>query len=59
MKNSSQKKSANQRGFLQILRDMDENKENEKEVLGSIEGPFFSRVVYQLRVRIGLEDETR
>jgi len=38
---------------------MDENKENEKEVLGSIEGPFFSRVVYQLRVRIGLEDETR
>jgi len=38
---------------------MDENKENEKEVLGSIEGPFFSRAVYQLRVRIGLEDETR
>jgi len=58
MKKSSKKNSANQRGFLQILRDMDENKENEKEFLGSIEGPFFSRAVYQLRVRIGLEDET-
>jgi hypothetical protein len=59
MKKPSKKNSANQRGFLQILRDMDENKENEKEVHGSIEGPFFSGAVYHLRVRIGLEDETR
>jgi len=59
MKKSSKKKSADQRGFLQILRDMDENKEKGKEVHGSIEGPFFSGAVYQLRVRIGLENETR
>ncbi len=42
-------------GFLEILADMDEKKENERTISGSVEGPFFSKAVYSCVVRIGWE----
>ena len=47
------------RGFLQILREMEEKKENKRVIFGSIEGPFFSRATFSCRVKVGFEGESR
>jgi hypothetical protein len=49
----------NGRNFLQILREMEEKKENRRVIFGSIEGPFFSRATFSCMVRVGFEDESR
>jgi len=47
------------RGFLQILREMEEKKENKRVIFGSIEGPFSSRATFSCRVKVGFEGESR
>ena len=49
----------NGRNFLQILREMEEKKENRRVIFGSIGGPFFSRATFSCMVRVGFEDESR
>ncbi len=45
------------KAFLQILRELDEKKENRRVISGSIEGPFFSRATFSCIVRVGFDDE--
>ena len=42
-------------GFLQVLQEMDEAGETRGDVKGEVEGPFFSRAVYQCVIRIGID----
>ena len=42
-------------GFLQILHEMDEAGETRGDVKGEVEGPFFSRAVYECVIRIGMD----
>ena len=41
-------------GFLQILQEMEEKNEEERNLSGTLDGPFFSRAVYDLVIRVGL-----
>jgi len=47
------------RGFLQILREMEDKKENRRVIFGFIEGPFFSRATFSCKVRVGFDEESR
>jgi len=40
--------------FLQILQEMEEKNEADRNLSGTLEGPFFSRAVYELVIKIGL-----
>jgi hypothetical protein len=42
-------------GFLQVLQEMDEAVETRGDVKGEVEGPFFSRAMYQCVIRIGMD----
>lgn len=46
-------------GFLQLLKEMEENGEVEKTLSGSVQGPFSSKAVYSCVVKIGFEDQPR
>jgi hypothetical protein len=41
-------------GFLQILQEMDGARETGRDIQGNVEGPFFSRAVYECVIRIGM-----
>ncbi|VVB63571.1 Uncharacterised protein [uncultured archaeon] len=42
-------------GFLQILQEMDGAGEARGNIKGEVEGPFFSRAVYECVIRIGMD----
>jgi hypothetical protein len=42
-------------GFLQILQEIDEAGETGRDITGEVEGPFFSRAVYECVIRIGMD----
>jgi hypothetical protein len=42
-------------GFLQILQEMDGAGETRRNIQGNVEGPFFSRAVYECVIRIGMD----
>ena len=42
-------------GFLQVLQEMDEARETRGDVKGEVEGPFFSRALYQCVIRMGID----
>jgi hypothetical protein len=52
---SKEGRAAKDGGILQLLREMEETRENERLISGAIEGPFFSSAVYGGKVRIGIE----
>ncbi len=46
-------------GFLGMLKEMEESGETERTILGSVDGPFFSKAVYSCAIKIGIEDGFR
>jgi len=42
--------------FLRMIKEMEGRGERTREIMGDIEGPFFSRAVYGCVVRIGLSN---
>jgi hypothetical protein len=44
-------------GFLQILQEMDEAGETRRDIAGDVNGPFFSRAVYECVIRIGMDSD--
>ena len=42
-------------GFLQILQEMDGAGETKRNIQGKVEGPFFSKAVYECVIRIGMD----
>ena len=42
-------------GFLQVLREMDEAGVTRRDITGDVDGPLFSRAVYECVIRIGME----
>ncbi len=42
-------------GFLRVLQEMDEAGETRRDISGDVEGPFFSRAVYECVIRVGMD----
>ena len=42
-------------GFLRILQEMDEAGETRRDIVDEVNGPFFSRAVYECIIRTGMD----